>query len=254
MKTATKTSVNLTADGHRVIAHGVTTFDLSLESPNFTGTGESLVDTAFRNGLTPRVLTGIRHGDTCTIEIHAAGTSIGAARFQKEAPVLTTFGRKRLPDTGTTPFELSIVATPADDAASVEYPAPARLMRDLLREVAKRTDAAKVYGETLTDGPLSAVTLDIVFLSNSLYAGNMERELRRAFDPNRVHFTIRPIGDAPPEEELTLVPEDPEPPRTPTGNGRRVHAHTGTPGSLTATTPWPVFDEAGVMYASPDIV
>lgn len=253
MKTATKTDVRLIPDGNGVIAHGVTTFDLSLKSPNFTGIGASLVDTAFRNGLTPRVLTGTRHGDTCTIEIHAAGTPIGAARFQKEAPVLTAFDGKRLLDTGTTLFELSIVATPADDAASAEYPAPARLMRDILREVAKHTDAAQVRGETLTDGPLSAVTLEIGFLSNRLYVGNIERELRRAFDPNRVHFTIRPIGDAPPEDELTLVPEDPEPPRPPTDGGK-VRLHTGKPGHLPDTPPWPIFDDAGVMYGSPDVV
>lgn len=253
MKTATKTNVHLTTDGPSVIAHGVTTFDLTLESSNSTGKAALLVDAAGRNGLTPRVLTGTRHDDTCTIELHAAGSPIGASRFQKEAPVLASAHTKRLADTGTAPFELSIVATPADDAANAEYPAPARTMRDLLREVAKHADAAQVRGETLTDGPLSAVTIEIVFLSNRLSAGNIERELRRAFDPNRVHFTVRPIGDTPPEEELSLVPEDPEPPRTPSG-GRKVRLHTGKPGPLPATTPWPTHDENGIMYASPDLV
>lgn len=253
MKTSTETRVHLTTDGPSVIAHGATTFDLALESSNSTGKAALLVDAAGRSGMTPRVLTGTRHGDTCTIEIHAAGTPIGAARFQKEAPRLAAAHTNRLADTGTIPFELAIVATPADDAASTEHPAPARLMRDILREVAKHTDAAKVFGETLTDGPLSAVALDVTFFSNRMYAANIERELRRAFDPDRVHFTIRRIGDAPPEEELSLVPEDPEPPRTPTG-GRNGYLHTETSGPLPPTTRWPICDEAGVMYASPDVV
>lgn len=253
MKSSTETRVHLTTDGPSVIAHGVTTFDLALESSNSTGKAALLVDAAGRSGLTPRVLTGTRHGDTCTIEIHAAGTPIGAARFQKEAPRLAAAHINRLADTGTIPFELAIVATPADDATSTEYPAPARLMRDILREVAKHTDAAKVFGETLTDGPLSAVALDVTFFSNRMYAANIERELRRAFDPDRVHFTIRRIGDAPPEEELSLVPEDPEPPRRPTG-GCNGYLHTETSGVLPPKTHWAIFDEAGVMYASPDVV
>lgn len=253
MKTSTDTRVHLTTDGPSVIAHGFTAFDLTLESSNSTGKCALLVDAAGRNSLTPRVLTGTRHGDTCTIEIHAAGTPISAARFQKEAPRVASAHTHGLADTGTIPFELSIVATPEDDAASTEYPAPARLMRDILREVAKHTDAAKVYGETVTDGPLSAVALDVTLFSSRMHAATIERELRRAFDPNRVHFTIRRIGDAPPEEEIGLVPEDPDPPRTPTG-GRNVNFHIGEPGFLRATEPWPTHDENGVMYASPDVV
>jgi len=253
MKPETKTNVTLTTDGPSVIAHGVTTFDLALESSNSTGKAALLVDTAGRNGLTPRVLTGTRHGNTCTIELHAAGTPLAAARFQKEAPVLAAAHTKRLADTGTIPFELSIVATPADDAASAEYPAPARLLRDLLREVAKHTDAAQVRGETLTDGPLSAVTLEISFCSNGLHVANIERGLLRAFDPERFHFTIRRIGDGPPEEELSLVPADPKPPRSPT-NGRVVKFSAEKFGPLPPYTRWPTHDESGVAYASTDVV
>jgi len=253
MKTASKTNVTLTTDGASVIAHAVTTFDLTLESSNSTGRAALLVNCALRYGLTPRVLTGTRHGDTCTIEIHAAGLPIGAARFAIEAPIVSSCHLERLPDTGTALFNFSIFAWPADDAASTELPAPTRLMYDILRKVAEHTDAAQVRGETLTDGPLSAITLEIVFLSNRLYVANIERELRRAFDPDRILFTIRPIGDAPPEEELSIVPADPEPPRSPT-NGRMVHARTGKLGPLPTNTPWPTHDENGVIYASPDVV
>jgi len=252
MKSATHTNVNLITDGALVIAHLVTTFDLTVESANSTGKAALILNCALRYGLTPHVLTGTRHGETCTLEIHAAGTPKGAAGFAIEAPFVAACRLERLPDTGTALFKLSIVAWPAVHSASAKLPAPTLLMYDILSEVATHTDAAQVRGLTFTDLELSGVELDIVFLSNRLFVANMARELRRAFAPNRIHFTIRPIGDAPPEEEVSLVPEDPKPPRSPT-NGRVVHFCTGKLGPLPATR-WPTHDENGVAYASTDVV
>ena len=249
---ATKTTVTLTTHGAIVIARCVTTFDLTVESANSTGKAALLCNCALRYGLTPRVLTGTRHGNTCTIEIHAAGTPIGAAGFAIEAPHVAACHLKRLPDTGTAVFKLAFVAWPAVHSASAKLPAPTLLMYDILSEVATHTDAAQVRGLTFTDLELSGVELDIVFLSNRLFVANMARELRRAFDPERFHFTIRRIGDGPPEEELSLVPADPKPPRSPT-NGRVVHFRTGKLGPLPATR-WPTHDKNGVLYASPDVV
>jgi len=253
MKSATHTNVNLITDGALVIAHLVTTFDLTVESANSSGKAAILVNCALRYGLTPRVLTGTRHGNTCTIEIHAAGTPSGAAGFAIEAPIVAACHLKRIPDTGTALFKLSLVAWPAVHSASAKLPAPTLLMYDILSEVATHTDAAQVRGLTFTDLELSGVELDIVFLSNGLHVANMERELRRVFDPHRIHFTIRPIGDAPPEEEVSLVPEDPKPPRSPTNGRRMVFIRTGKLGPLPATR-WPTHDENGVAYASTDVV